>query len=191
LRAGACLLLAGNEPHYRELCAWITARLADGATPDDRRRLVKACLLAPGVVDATALPAAQLEEDTRAGRAPAQFVGAAWGILALAAYRTRDFDRAVACCGLSLEQSNSAPIQAQTLLVRALAEQNLGRIEDAAATLASAVKLFPPELVPLMAGKYSGGVPEAAVVQQDWLIAEVLRREAAGRSPDQGGNGER
>jgi hypothetical protein len=42
-----------------------------------------------------------------------------------------------------------------------------------------------------MAGKYSGGVPEAAVVQQDWLIAEVLRREAAGRSPDQGGNGER
>jgi serine/threonine protein kinase/WD40 repeat protein/tetratricopeptide (TPR) repeat protein len=65
------------------------------------------------------------------------------------------------------------------LVVRAMSEEKLGRHEQAVKSLAEAEALIPVELRTLGAADYAGPLPvPAASVNHDWLVAEILRREA-------------
>lgn len=65
------------------------------------------------------------------------------------------------------------------LTVRALAEHDLGKKEEAAKSLAAAEALIPIELRTLGTDAYTGPLPvPTAVISPDWLFAEILRREA-------------
>jgi hypothetical protein len=60
-----------------------------------------------------------------------------------------------------------------------MSEEKLGRHEQAVKSLAEAEALIPVELRTLGAADYAGPLPvPAASINHDWLVAEILRREA-------------
>jgi hypothetical protein len=64
-------------------------------------------------------------------------------------------------------------------VVRAMSEEKLGRHDQAVKSLAEAEALIPVELRTLGAANYAGPLPvPAASIAHDWLVAEILRREA-------------
>jgi len=68
---------------------------------------------------------------------------------------------------------------ALALVVRALAEHQLGLRDQARQTLAQAEAIIPAELRLLGSTDYSGPLPVPPwAVEQDWLAAEIVRREA-------------
>jgi hypothetical protein len=69
--------------------------------------------------------------------------------------------------------------RALALVVRAMAEHQLGRADQARQTLLEAEALIPVELRTLGAENYQGPVPAPPdKVAHDWLAPEILRREA-------------
>ena len=100
-----------------------------------------------------------------------------------------------ACCALiSYREGNHEEVIAWTkkvsnltglagtlaLVVRAMAEQQLGQTDQARKTLAQVDAFIPIELRTLGSAGYIGPLPvPSATVNHDWLIPEILRREPA------------
>jgi tetratricopeptide (TPR) repeat protein len=68
---------------------------------------------------------------------------------------------------------------ALALVVRAMSEEKLGQHDQAVKSLAAAAAMIPAELRTLGTRDYNGPlVVPAATINHDWLVTEILRREA-------------
>ena len=97
---------------------------------------------------------------------------------ALVSYRESNYEEAIAWT--KKHPNLTGHSGALALVVRAMAEQQLGQADAARNTLAQAETLIPADLRTLGTKGYSGPLPVApTVVAHDWLTPEILRREAA------------
>ena len=169
-------VLANDVAGYRKTCETGIANYTGTLAPYDAERVVKSCLLLPNVVDVTRLPVKLMREgidDPKNAGYRTWFVASS----GLAAYRSGD-------ATLALKETQrtttvTGTMGALVLIVRSMAEAKLGQREQAQKTLQQAEALIPKELATLGSEKYTGPLPvSATLVIHDWLIAEVLRREA-------------
>ncbi len=175
-RLAALQLLAGDVEGYRQTCASGLATFSGKLTTDEAESLTKTCLLGASAVEHSRLPIKQLRE---AVDDPTLSYGRYYWIAgsALAAYRAGEWE-------LVLRESQkrttfSGNTGAMLLVIRALAEEKLGQHEPALKSLQQAETIIPAELRTLGTAAHPGPLPVAAsTVQVDWLIPEVLRREA-------------
>ena len=78
------------------------------------------------------------------------------------------------------DQEKRGPAGALALLVLAMAQHRLQQADRSRYSLAKATALIPHQLATLGSPDFKGPLPVGAdVVGHDWLIAEILRREAA------------
>lgn len=173
----ACLLLAGRNEDYQRLCQKLLEQFRDQTSPDVCDTVCKLAMLRPDVVKLEELPFESLHQGAS---------DSAWRH-----YHTW-FN---ACCSLysfrkghmlqALEFTEKAgastgPAGAMAQVVRAMAEHRLGKVDEARLTLTLAQSVIPAELRSLGSQDYDGPLPiPAGLVSHDWLIAEILRREAA------------
>jgi hypothetical protein len=137
--------------------------------------IVKACLLVPGVVDRSSLPIEALVKALDDGLVPSARCKWTYTVLALAAYRTAEAGKTVHWIHKSQQSQGYAEeprVQALALLLLAMAQHQLRQTEEASQALAKASSLVEEHLPKLATGELGGG-------WHDWLIAEILRREAA------------
>jgi tetratricopeptide (TPR) repeat protein len=111
----------------------------------------------------------------------AYYRGWFYACLALIAYRDGELERADQYSGKSLAvNSKRDPDGALALLVRAMARFQLKKTDQARTPLAEATALIPSALATLGSPDFQGTLPVSGdAVGHDWLIAEILRREAA------------
>jgi hypothetical protein len=96
---------------------------------------------------------------------------------ALISYREGDNAKAIEWTKESTDITTHAG--ALALVVRALAQQQLGQVEQARETLTQAETVIPSELRGLGSKGYTGMLPVSpGSVSHDWLTPEILRREA-------------
>ena len=171
------LLLAGDEAKYRAHCLAMVQQFRDSADFKAVGTLCKVCLLAPGAIDLSEVPLAKLR-DIATSAESANYQVFSIPNCALAAYREGNYEEAI-------KWSEQAPnlkgfIGAQVFATRAMAEEKLERHDEAVQSLALAEALIPEELDLLGTSAFAGALPVAeSIVYRDWLVDEVLRREAA------------
>jgi tetratricopeptide (TPR) repeat protein len=175
-RAGTCLVLAGDEEAFSQHCRAMLVQFKDTTDDQIADSVCKTCLLHPGAVKLSELPAQEL----RAATANAEHENIRhWFVAgcALISYREGNDDEALAWT--SKHPNLTGQSGALALVVRAMAEQRLGRADAARASLAQAETLIPAVLRALGTEAYTGPLPvPSAAVAHDWLAAETLRREA-------------
>jgi tetratricopeptide (TPR) repeat protein len=197
LAAGASLVLAGDLDGHRRLCDRLAKEFRDTPEGWQAEVVCKVHCLLPGKIDAARLPLERLDQSVESGQAPDWLRPWTNPTRGLVAYRAGDFEQAVRWTRKSQEIGASVTegvaeyremCGALALLVRALAEYRLRRPDDARRSFQEAAALVPAELRVLGTSGYRGKLPvDAAVVERDWLIAEVLRREAEGLLFPKGG----
>lgn len=176
-RLANSLLLAGDEEAYRRHCRAMVAQFKDTSDANIADSVCKTCLLRPGAMDLAELPIQKLREAT-ADPKNEEFRNWFVACCALISFREGNHEEAIAWT------KKSSSLEGQTgalaLVVRAMAEQQLGQADTARNTLAQAETLIPADLRTLGTDNYSGPLPVApSVVAHDWLTPEILRREAA------------
>lgn len=178
LPAAATLILAGDDERYRTLCQEMLEQFRGTDVPTEADVLCKVCLLRPGMVDLADLPAKRVRDATSEADA---FVGPYFiGCCALLSYREGNARQAVAWADKLTDPARNPIPGALVLTVRAMAEHRLGRSDEARQTLAKASALIPRELRTLGTADYRGPLPVAeATILHDWLIPEILCREAS------------
>lgn len=171
------LLLANDYDGYRKLCLSMVEQFKDTKEADTADTVCKIGLLLPDTIPLSELPI----ETLRSGATDPKWEHFRdWfeACCALIAYREGTFEVAVEWAN----RPDSLTSQPGTLalLVRAMAEQKLGQHDDALRSLAQAESQIPSELRTLGTPLYTGPLPvPAEIVAHDWLIPEILRREAA------------
>jgi serine/threonine-protein kinase len=165
----AVLLLSGDRKGYEKACAHMVERY--GKAPGLRAyHVARACTLAPGAVAEASLPGRLAETELKA--AAGQF----WSLTEQGAlhYRTDHFQQAAALIEQSLRASAKPGQAVLNWLWLALAQQRLGKTEDARRWLRKAAAWL---------DQYRDGMParadqELGLHLHNWLEAHVLRREA-------------
>lgn len=176
-RSANCLLLAGDEAGYKKLCLDMVEQFRGTTDAQVADSVSKTCLLRPGTIELSELPIQMLRT---AIDDPKQTGFHNWflGVTALYSYREGKFDEAIAWT-----KRNPNPTWqtgALALVVRAMAEHQLGQHEQARQTLAQVDALIPGELRTLGTAEDTTLVPiPTASIATDWLTPELLRREAA------------
>lgn len=177
LRTTPLLVLAGDEAAYREFCRDMLRQFRGARNVAVADRVCKACLLLPGMVDLSDLPVERLRAATNE---PSQAGVRPWfqATCALVSYREGNAQEAIRRAEL-VTNLNDQPL-ALALVVRSMAEHRLGQVEQAHRTLSEASALIPAALATLGSDAYRGPLPvPAEIISHDWLIPEILRREAS------------
>jgi WD40 repeat protein/predicted TPR repeat methyltransferase len=175
LRAAPLIVLAGDLAGYRKHCADMLLQFAESEEFADAERTCKVCLLLPDTIEVSRLRLKTFENVLDDGSASNWFYMWGYGTRALAAYRAGDADKAVHWIHKSQESQGYAgepSAQALALSVLAMARHRLGQTAEARQTLEQATGLidaYLPRLAP----------SELSDTWHDWLIAEIVRREAA------------
>lgn len=171
------LLLANDHDGYRKLCLAMAEQFKDTTEADVADTVCKISLLLPDTIPLSELPI----ETLRSGATDPKWEHFRdWfeACCALIAYREGTFEFAVEWTN-RLDSLTSQP-GTLALLVRAMAEQKLGQHDGALRSLAQAESQIPSELRTLGTPQYTGPLPvPEEIVAHDWLIPEILRREAA------------
>jgi tetratricopeptide (TPR) repeat protein len=165
----AVLLLSGDRQGYRKACARIVERC--GQTAELRAyHVARACTLAPDAVADAGRPGRLVAKEL-AGQ-PREF----WSLTEQGAlyFRAGRFKEAVPLLEHSLQADSLSGRAVLNWLWLALAEQRLGRSQEARRWLARAQAWL---------DQYAGGMPNRADQElglhlHNWLEAHVLRREA-------------
>jgi serine/threonine protein kinase/tetratricopeptide (TPR) repeat protein len=180
-KAAPRLILAGDVEGYRQLCKRMFEQFRDTTLPEQADSLCKLLLLLPDGSGGLELPSRIVAEAVEKPTTEPYYRGWFYACLALVAYRDGKFEQAADCGKNSLAIKESGEDAAGlALLVLAMAQHQSQQADQARKSLADATALIPPELATLGSGDYQGPMPVAAkIVGNDWLIAEVLRREAA------------
>jgi hypothetical protein len=177
MRTATSLLLAGDEEGYAQHCRAMVAQFRASTGVEIADVVCKSCLLRPGTIELSELPI-QNVRDPVGDPTWEPYRHYFQACLALIAYRQGDYGEAVARTGRLSTLTGVAGTLA--LIVRAMAEQQLGQHEQARQTLAQAEIQIPVELRTLGTDDYDGPLPVSAItVSHDWLIPEILRRETA------------
>ena len=171
MNAAGALILSGNVDGYRTLCQDMLDVFQKTSFPPYADVLIKTCLLRPNAVELSAMPIDVLRKAASKPGVPYRefFIACC----ALYSYRTDDIDAALKWTN---ELANPSRLG---LLVRAMTEQRLGRIDDAEKTLDRVERLIPLALRTLGTDAYGGSVPLPTAFGHDDQVAEILRREAA------------
>ncbi|MCY2995622.1 MAG: protein kinase [Planctomycetota bacterium] len=178
MRVASCWILAGDEPAYQQHCRELAAQFGNTDAADVADTVCKISLLRPGVIDLSELPIQKLQAATSDPKwEPGRHGFNA--TCALISYRAGDYETAAARA-MKVSVESTHPGGALALAIRAMAEYQLDRTEQARRTLAQVETYIPIELRTLGTPDYQGPLPVlAATAHYDWLIAEILRREAA------------
>jgi serine/threonine protein kinase/tetratricopeptide (TPR) repeat protein len=179
--AAARLILAGDRDGYRQLCGRMIEQFGGTTLAEQADSLCKVCLLLPDSADRSRLPSRVLIDGVEQGTARADYNGYFYAGMALIAYRDGRLEKAAEYGEKSVAINHkSNPDGALALLALAMARHQLRRPDQARASLAEATALIPVELATLGSPEFQGTLPVSAdAVGADWLIAEILRREAA------------
>jgi tetratricopeptide (TPR) repeat protein/tRNA A-37 threonylcarbamoyl transferase component Bud32 len=180
LEYAAVRLLTGDEEGYRGMCAQLIERYGRTKEPSTAHKLARVCVLSrepvatPGQLVQWAKPLAASQP---AVAWPRHALGAAY-------YRAGQPERAAQFLGESLEAQRDWPGHVMTWAFLALADSRLGRAEKARQWLARTDQWLEK------AGREIGIDPVSfpdEVYPADWLIAQVLRREAAAQIDGENG----
>jgi tetratricopeptide (TPR) repeat protein len=181
LKAAARLLLAGDIEGYRRLCGRMIEQFRGTADVYEADVLCKTCLLLPDVADHSKLPSKVLIDEVDQARTQPNVHSWFCACLGLLAYREGKFEQAAAYCVKSQEVSHRQGAEgALALLMLSMAQHQLKQADQARQSLAEATALIPHALATLGSPAFQGSLPVSAdILGHDWLIAEILRREAA------------
>jgi eukaryotic-like serine/threonine-protein kinase len=165
----AVLLLSGDRPGYAKACAHLVERCGKDKGPRSYH-VARACTLAPHAVADLSLPGRLAEKELQGSR---EF----WSLTeqGALAYRAGRFQEGVPLFEQSLRANSKPGAAVLNWLWLALANQRLGKAEEARRWLGKAQAWL---------DQYGDGMParaEAEVVGlhlHNWLEAHVLRREA-------------
>jgi eukaryotic-like serine/threonine-protein kinase len=165
----AMLLLSGDQLGYANACAHMVKRY--GKAPNLRAyHVARACTLAPDAVADASLPGRLAETELKA--ATGQF----WSLTEQGAlhYRAGRFEQALALFEQSLRADSKPGRAVVNWLWLALAQQRLGKSEEARRSLDKATAW----LDQFRDGMPGGAELEVGLHLHNWLEAHVLRREA-------------
>ncbi len=180
-KAAARMVLAMDEKGYRELCGRMLEQFSATTVPEQADSVCKTCLLLPKSVDRSKLPVKILQDALENKAGPEWLPSWGYGGLALVAYRDGDFKQAILWSEKSFEFNQKQNTSgALALVVLAMAQHQLQQGSESRRSLAEATALIPFQLETLGSKAHQGTLPvSSSVVGLDWLIAEVLRREAS------------
>ena len=164
----ALLLLSGDRPGYVKACAHLVDRCGKDKGPRSYH-VARACTLAPDAVADMSLPGRLAEKELQGSR---EF----WSLTeqGALAYRAGRFQEAVPLFEQSLRANPKPGAAVLNWLWLALANQRLGKAEEARRWLGKAQAWL---------DRYGDGMPARAEAEvglhlHNWLEAHVLRREA-------------
>jgi serine/threonine-protein kinase len=165
----ALLLLSGDRPGYVRACAHMIEACGKPGGPRPYH-VARACTLAPDAVREASLPGRLAEKELQSA------AGASWSLTEKGAlhYRAGRFLEAVALFEQSLRADRAPGKAVLNWLWLALAQQRLGKAEEARRWLDRATAWL---------DQYRDGMPERAEAGlglhlHNWLEAHVMRREA-------------
>jgi tetratricopeptide (TPR) repeat protein len=183
LEYAALLLLTGDEDGYRRACARLIERHGRTKEPSTALALARVCVVGP---QSGATPGQMVQWAKMRG---ANQPPPAWSLHALGAayYRAGRPEPAVDRLRESLEAQQDWPGHVMTWAFLALAHGRLGHAEEARRWLAKTDEWL--EQAGRKIGGDAAGFPDD-VYPADWLIAQVLRREAAQPAPHPDGEGQ-
>lgn len=174
--AGAALVLTGDREGYRRHSEAMRKHFEGTETANVADVVCKNCLLLPNTVKLSEL---RIPVIRAAATHPTWEVYRNWFIPCAGLISYREGKPAEALAWVKKMPPLNAISVAIALTVRALAEFELGKKEEAAKSLAAAQALIPIELRTLGTDAYTGSLPVPQdVINPDWLFAEILRREA-------------
>jgi tetratricopeptide (TPR) repeat protein len=155
------LVLLGNEDDYSDFCK---RRIEADAQWEDRSGVTcKICLLLPDAVPLDQLPISRFIKLMDEGEMPASLNAWNWGARALIAYRSGAYEEVAEYVKKQQENDPNDLARALGLACLALAEHDLGKLESYETTMRELSELL-------------DSYPQKT--QRDWLIADILRREA-------------
>nr|MBC8875589.1 redoxin family protein [Planctomycetota bacterium] len=176
LRAAPLLALADDLEGYRRLCRQMIERFGATKEPGQADKTIKACLLLPGTEVPDSLRQV-LETALDGGKAPKWFYGWGYATQALMSFRDGDAEDAVRWVRKSQETETYAEfgsLRAFALLLLSMAQHELEKEDEARKSYDEALKLIYDHL-----NEPIGDDP--ANIEHDWLIAQIIRREAEKR----------
>jgi tetratricopeptide (TPR) repeat protein len=187
LEHAAVLLLTDNNDGYRRLCSQLMKQSGDLESRLARHVLARTCVLAPGAVD----DPQQLVRWAGEPWLPPHAGGIAQHVLGAAHFRAGQFARADQLLKESLALNPRWPGNAMTEIFRAMTLHHLGDARGAADRLAETDRWLGEAQNKIAREPF--GFP-GDVYPADWLIVQVLRREAvavlkkppAGKEPERG-----
>ncbi len=140
--------------------------------------LCKSCLLSPGAVDLSDLPLDLVREAATDTDHRSRSRGWYTACCALIAYREGNPQQAIGWSQFISRTSIHSDSLAR--VVRAMAQHQLGQTDTARETLSRVETQIPLILRTLGTESWNGPLPvPATAVSPDWLIVELLRREAS------------
>ncbi len=174
---GPDLLMAGDEKGFRRHCERLLTRFQGEDSLDVRYQFCLATQLKPGVVSLDRLPVKAFVEQGECPHGPAWHAACC----ALLSYRAGDFEKAIEWTRHSHDAGGYHPhaIRRFMLSVRAMAEFQLGRKDDARATLADADPELPTILRTLGTDSHTGpNLISEPLADYMSLSSVILFREA-------------
>ena len=175
--AAPVLILAGDEQGYRQHCRAMVTQFQGATDVGVADTVCKISLLLPDVIELSELPIQNMRDAASDPKwaAVRQYSQAT---CALISYREGNYEESIAWTKKLPNLTGHSGTLA--LVVRAMAEHQLGQADQSRKTLAQVETLIPIELRTVGTPEYIGPLPvPRANAHHDWLIAEVLRREAA------------
>ncbi len=171
------MLMAGETDRYREHCLAMIEQFRGTSSADVADTVCKTALLRPEVVPLKDLPIQTLRDgvdDPKWEPIRPWFVACC----ALISYREGQHEEAIRWT-TRMPTFQSQP-GALALIVRAMSEHKLGHLEAARKSLKAAELQIPLVLRTLGSADDSTSLPvPVGTVDHDWLVPELLRREAA------------
>jgi tetratricopeptide (TPR) repeat protein len=171
LDAAPLLVLAGDRDGYLRLCRSMADQFANVEDPADNEKVTKASLLLSNPPEVAPRTLERIARAVEKRTVTAVYIPYFRATLALAAYRKGDFQQALRYLPQTTQEQGGLGNRAICLCLLAMIRQKLGQPEDAQKSLAQAAPLIEEGL-----RKVANG--ERTDVFHDWLIAEILRREA-------------
>jgi WD40 repeat protein/serine/threonine protein kinase/tetratricopeptide (TPR) repeat protein len=174
--AASALLMAGDEEGYRQHCQAMLEQFRGTTAADIADTVCKVSLLLPDMVELSELPT----EVVRKGAMDPRWKSfQPWFMACNALICYRDGRPTDSIQWINRMPSQAGYVGALALVVRAMSQAQLDQLQEARQSLAKAESMIPVELrtqgaagdrVPLF-------LPEASIYH-DWLVPEILRREA-------------
>jgi tetratricopeptide (TPR) repeat protein len=166
------LVQTGDLAGYRAHCQAILREFGATTDPVTAERMAKDCMMLPPA--AADLPTLAKMADTAVAAGPGHKDWAYFQFVkGLAEYRRGNFTNAVEWLTKVVAQPADPKRTVQAYMTLAMARHELGRLEEARATLAQGLELSKEKLYQPVKGNADG-------VWNDWIIAQTLTREAVG-----------
>lgn len=176
MRAAALLVMANDRAGYKKLCQRLLSQFPKTTVPILAESVCKTSLLLPDIIPLADLPTATLAQSLDDN---SPFIAWIRSSCALVALREGRFQRVIELSQRLGDSSKDLP-DAMMLICRSMAQYHLQDPAAAIRSLQQADAIIPEILRTAGTSQQSTtAVYDSDVVTHDWLIVEILRREAA------------